>query len=285
MPRNGAGQFTPTAGIPVVSGTTISSTVFNNVIDDLGDEITASLPVNGVTPMTGVLRVTPGSVTNPGLAVVGDTNTGMYSPGADQISFATGGVEAFTIGSTQKVTGKAFDANAITDVASASTTDIGAAATSEIRITGTTTITSFGTATAGTRRRGRFEGALTLTHNGTSLILPGAVSITTAAGDAFDAVSLGSGNWMVTSYFRTAGPPASAAPFPISGTGVGQFVGINTTATSYSLPAGGTWEYFVLGNNSSGNVIASAGGIAAGGTSVISSGSIQDVRGWARRIS
>lgn len=211
MPRNGSGVYSPTAGVPVVSGTTISSTAVNNVLDDLGDEITASLPVSGVAPMTGVLRVTAGTVGAPGLVPVGDTNTGIYAPGADQLAIATGGVNALTFSATQtttwsaKAVGKAFDVDAITDVASASTCDIGAAATSEVRITGTTTITAFGTSNAGIRRRGRFADALTLTHNGTSLILPGAANITTAANDCFEAVSLGSGNWIVTSYQRATG--------------------------------------------------------------------------------
>jgi hypothetical protein len=211
MPRNGSGVYSPTAGVPVVSGTTISSTAINNVLDDLGDEITASLPVSGVAPMTGVLRITAGTAGAPGLVPVGDTNTGIYAPGADQLAIATGGVNALTFSATQttawsgKAVGKAFDADAITDVASATTTDIGAAATSEINITGTTTITGFGTSNAGIVRRGTFAGALTLTHNGTSLILPGAANITTAAGDSFVARSLGSGNWRVMSYQRAAG--------------------------------------------------------------------------------
>jgi hypothetical protein len=91
------------------------------------------------------------------------------------------------------------------DIASATTTDIGAATTDKVRITGTTTITGFGTAAAGIRRMGRFAGALTLTHNGTSLILPGGANITTAANDRFEAYSLGSGNWLVASYTRASG--------------------------------------------------------------------------------
>ena len=151
MPRNGSGVYSPTAGIPVVSGTTISSTAINNVLDDLGDEITASLPVSGVAPMTGALRVTLGSVSAPGLAFSGDTDTGIYSTGANTLSIGTAATNAVTFSATQttawtgKAVGKAFDVDAITDVASAATCDIGAAATSEVRITGTTTITSFGT--------------------------------------------------------------------------------------------------------------------------------------------
>jgi hypothetical protein len=294
MPRNGSGVYSPTAGIPVVSGTTISSTAVNNVLDDLGDEITASLPVSGVAPMTGVLRVTAGTVGAPGLVIVGDTNTGIYSPGADQLAIATGGVNAVTVSATQttawaaKAVGKAFDVDAITDVASASTTDIGAAATSEVRITGTTTITAFGTSNAGIRRRGRFADALTLTHNGTSLILPGAANITTAANDCFEAVSLGSGNWIVTSYTKASGVAvivASSAPIPTASAGVGQFVGVNATASSYALPAGGTWAYSLVGFNGSGNAVASIGAAGtAGGTTVLNNVAITDIRGWAWRI-
>lgn len=101
---------------------------------------------------------------------------------------------------SDKVVGKAFDVDAITTVASAATTDIGAAATSEVTVSGTTTITALGTSNAGIRRRVRFSGALTLTHNGTSLILPGALNIITAANDYAEFLSLGSGNWICTAY-------------------------------------------------------------------------------------
>lgn len=90
-------------------------------------------------------------------------------------------------------------------VASATTTDIGATVSENVSITGTTTITGLGTAPAGTKRWGRFTGIVTLTHNGTSLILPGAANITTAAGDRFVAMSLGSGNWLVHSYTKANG--------------------------------------------------------------------------------
>lgn len=82
-----------------------------------------------------------------------------------------------------------------TDIASASTTDLSTATGDYVDVTGTTTITSFGTMNAGVRRFVRFKGALTLTHNSTSLILPGSANITTANGDMAICVSLGSGNW------------------------------------------------------------------------------------------
>ena len=95
------------------------------------------------------------------------------------------------------------------DVASASTVDLGAVVGRFVNVTGTTTITSFGTVAAGIWRVVTFTGALTLTHNATSLILPGGLNITTSAGDSVVASSLGSGNWRVVSY--TPASPATLA--------------------------------------------------------------------------
>jgi hypothetical protein len=41
--------------------------------------------------MTGALGIIAGSAASPGLYVSGDTNTGIYSPGSDQLALATGG--------------------------------------------------------------------------------------------------------------------------------------------------------------------------------------------------
>lgn len=93
------------------------------------------------------------------------------------------------------------------DIASASTTDIGAATGEFIDVTGTTTITALGTIAAGIVRTVRFTGALTLTHNATSLILPGSANITTANGDVAMFRSLGSGNWKCVGYLKQDGTP------------------------------------------------------------------------------
>lgn len=80
-------------------------------------------------------------------------------------------------------------------IASAATTDLGASDETIQTISGTTTITSFGTVSAGIYKFVTFSGALTLTHNATSLILLGGTNRTTVAGDCGLYVSLGSGNW------------------------------------------------------------------------------------------
>lgn len=106
----------------------------------------------------------------------------------------------------------ALELAAEVDVASATTCDIGAAASNNVRITGTTTITGLGTKAAGAIRFVRFAAALTLTHNGTSLILPNNGSnITTAAGDSAIFESLGSGNWKCLGYAKADGTALQAS--------------------------------------------------------------------------
>lgn len=90
-------------------------------------------------------------------------------------------------------------------IASAATTDIGAATSNVVIISGTTPITGLGTIAAGAERCVTFSGALTLTHNATSLILPGGANITTAAGDVAYFASLGAGNWRCTGYQKANG--------------------------------------------------------------------------------
>jgi len=97
------------------------------------------------------------------------------------------------------------NANKGADLASAATVNIGAATGEYLNITGTTTITAFDTVQAGTERTVRFTGALTLTHNATTLILPTAANITTTAGDVAVFRSEGGGNWRCISYTKTDG--------------------------------------------------------------------------------
>ena len=93
-----------------------------------------------------------------------------------------------------------------TSVASAASVDLGAQASLNLVITGTTSIASFGTTatTHGLPYTLRFAGVLTLV-NSASLILPGAASIVTAAGDIADVVWEGAGVWRVISYQRASG--------------------------------------------------------------------------------
>ena len=148
------------------------------------------------------------------------------------------------------------------DIASSGTTNLAAATGNFVHITGTTTITAFGTVNAGVVFWLVFDGALTLTHNGTSLILPGAANIKTAANDILMVVSEGSGNWRCVDYIRAvstsfipsgvvwdyAGSSAPAGWLPCDGAAVSRttyanlFTAISTTwgvgdgSTTFNVP-------------------------------------------------
>lgn len=107
----------------------------------------------------------------------------------------------------------------LTSVASATTVNIGLAQSNHVTITGTTTITGFGTSASGVMRVVIFAGALVLTHNAASLILPGGANITTAAGDTAVFVSLGGGNWRCIGYQRADGTAVSGVTRQYADTG------------------------------------------------------------------
>ncbi|RUZ76915.1 hypothetical protein EN943_15655 [Mesorhizobium sp. M7A.F.Ca.US.006.01.1.1] len=97
------------------------------------------------------------------------------------------------------------------NIASATATDLASSTGTSVTITGTAVITSFTALPAGAIRHLTFAAAATLTHNATSLILPGAANIVTAAGDTASAQSLGGGNWRIRGYQRAAQVPNSSS--------------------------------------------------------------------------
>lgn len=139
---------------------------------------------------------------------------------------------------TVTMTGAALNEAARVNVASATTCNIGAAASNYVQITGNVTITGFGTIVSGARRIVVFAAVLLLTHNGTSLILPGGANITTAAGDTAIFESEGSGNWRCIAYQRASGTSLVAA----TGTMVGRAYtqNVNYTSLSANIPADNT---------------------------------------------
>lgn len=95
------------------------------------------------------------------------------------------------------------------DIASASSIAIGEGG--YFSITGTTTITEI-TFTVDTGARKvwvYFTGALTLTHNASTLILPGGANITTATGDVACFINEGGGVTRCLSYTKAATPPVT----------------------------------------------------------------------------
>lgn len=161
-----------------------------------------------------------------------------------EIAGGTVGTLPIAQGGTGQVTSvAAYDALSAqgADIASATTTNIGAATGPYVNITGTTTITGLGTVTAGTERIVKFTGALTLTHNGTSLILPGAANITTAANDTAGFVSLGSGNWICLWYKRQSGQPIATA-LSVGSIAFTSTSGVIGTTTNDNAAAGSVGE-------------------------------------------
>ncbi|PBB21131.1 DUF2793 domain-containing protein [Mesorhizobium sp. WSM4313] len=84
-------------------------------------------------------------------------------------------------------------------------------------ITGTTTVTDIDWATA---KDGRvailiFDGVLTLTHNATTLKLPGGANITTAAGDRAIFVQDNSDNVICIAYIRADGTQLISTPYDV----------------------------------------------------------------------
>ncbi len=101
-------------------------------------------------------------------------------------------------------------------VASAATTDIGAASSDRVDVTGNATITSLGTSVSRLRFV-RFTGTPILTHNGTSLILPGAANINVTAGDCATFSADASGNWTCLDYHRANGGVPNTALNALAG--------------------------------------------------------------------
>jgi hypothetical protein len=165
--------------------------------------------------------------------------------------------------------------------ATSGTTDLALANGNFVHITGTGSISinSFGTLPAGSRFVLCFDIPVTLVYNATSLIIPGAANVTTAAGDCIMLISEGSGNWRVISYFPGGGLPvgtvtAVTASAPLSAT--------PGNAPNLSIPqANGTTDGFLdsadwttFNNKGNGTVTSITAGTGLNGGTITSSGTI-----------
>lgn len=145
-------------------------------------------------------------------------------------------------------------------IASATTTDLGTKESQYLTVSGTTTITSLGTISAGIAKYVTFSGALLLTHNATSLILPTAANITTVAGDTARFLSLGSGNWKCLSYNRANGLTVLNSPVRLDQ--VSAATATNTIANGiYAQTWGWTFSTATNGLYLTGNSATAAGHI------------------------
>ncbi len=164
------------------------------------------MPRNG----SGVLSAPAGTLGTPNTVI----ESAKYNAFVNDWVADGNAARPITAGGTAGVTAVAGADNLSTkgtDIPSATTTDIGAATGRYVHITGTTTITGLGTKTAGVLRIVTFDGALTLTHNATSLILPSGANILTASGDVASFVSEGGGNWRCVGYTRASGAALSVS--------------------------------------------------------------------------
>lgn len=183
------------AGANTIAGVTIA-------VDAIGGTITvkkgatAALAV-GDTGVAGYLN----------WAIYDGTNWIHQNPATGSVAF-TGG----TLTTSTSMSGKDFREAKGAAVASAATCDIWTPADGNyVHITGTTGITSFGTAhQAGEERVVVFDGACIVTYNATSLILPGAVNYTTAAGDVMIVRADTTANMKVVDIIRASGLPVIA---------------------------------------------------------------------------
>jgi microcystin-dependent protein len=120
--RNGSGTYV----VPntAVSGATISSADWNENFDDLGDEITNSLALDGQSAMSGQIKSAAGTVGAPGISMSGDLDSGFYRIGADNWGWAASGVKVadfassgLTITGDLTVSGTISGTSATSDVA------------------------------------------------------------------------------------------------------------------------------------------------------------------------
>lgn len=109
MSRNGSGSYTLPASVnPVVDATTITIAWANTTLNDVATAITDSLDRNGKGEMLAPLVVPVGSAAAPTIRFSGDTQTGLYRAGDDDVRMSIAGSDRLKISATgADVTGAA----------------------------------------------------------------------------------------------------------------------------------------------------------------------------------
>lgn len=195
------------------------------------------------------------------------TNLGMTKPTVGGDADAWGGELNTDLDLIDTFAGTLMPGAEVT-IASAGTTNIGGAASTAVLISGTTGISSFGVV-ANCIRLVRFAGVLTLTHNGTSLILPGGMNIATAANDMAIFKSDGSGNWRCYHYLRATGQTVISSN-GVSGVIVNQQASPGACYEANAITNAGTFYYM--------NMTGGTGGLISNNGSVTSYATTSDER-------
>lgn len=188
MSRNSSGTHTLPAGNPVVSGTTISSTVANATLADISAEITDSLSRSGKGGMTAPFRVVDGTAAAPSLSFTNETGSGLYRAAASDVGVAIAGTRRLRIQATGVTVP---DALTVTGAATVGTTlgVTGAISGASIGVTGAATVGTTLGVTGKTTLTGDLE-----VQGASIAITTGDVTLTQASSDQTILKSSGSLN-------------------------------------------------------------------------------------------
>lgn len=146
MARNGSGTYSLPAGNPVVTGTTISSTVHNNTMTDIATAITASLAKDGQTVLTGAL-----DFNGVELILDADGDTTFHASTDDQIDIRVAGADDFTItpNALTALSGSSILTNTISETTAASGVTIDGVVVKDGGLTATADVTGLTFAATG----------------------------------------------------------------------------------------------------------------------------------------
>lgn len=180
-----------------------------------------------VLPTTGTVSgLTLANDINAALDTLLTNNSGASAPSSPELGQMWINTTSATFPTVERYTGAGWVVEGVIDVAngiwipvvgggigtvaSAATTDLGSTPQLAVAVTGSATITSLGSSCAiGQEKQIIFAGAMTLTYNAGSLIIPGGVSINTTSGDVARGLYLGGGNWRILEYVPISTPTKS----------------------------------------------------------------------------
>jgi hypothetical protein len=115
-------------------------------------------------------------------------------------------------------------------------------------VTGTTNFAAF-TVVAGRRFTIQFDGALTMTHHATTLDLPGAANITTAAGDVAEFFATGTNTVQCVNYTKADGTAIVAAAGTLNQASFVKMSGVQSVATGTNTKITFDTEVYDVGGN------------------------------------